>query len=175
MNAKKLLVSTLLIGSLAVGGGAALAQDGSADGATPAGPPAVGAWGRFGGPGGPAGRGFHPQPPGGPRGQGGRFGRGLRMGPELMDLALEYTGLSLTELRQALREGQTLAELIEANGQSVDAFVEAATAAISARIDERLAEQAERAEELKAALPDRISALVHGERPGTGADSANAE
>jgi hypothetical protein len=81
----------------------------------------------------------------------------------MIDLALEYTGLSVTELHTARMDGQTLAELIEANGQSVDAFVEAAVAATSARIDERLANATEQAETLKSTLADRITAQVNGE------------
>ena len=163
MNAKKLLISSALIASLTVGAGAALAQDDT--GTTPPdAPPALGMQHRFGPQGqfGPGRRG--PEGQFGPQGRGGRFGGGLRMGAEMMDLAMEYTGLSLTELQTARRDGQTLAELIEANGQSVDAFVEAAVAAASARIDERLANAQTQAEAFKSTLADRITAQVNGEQ-----------
>ena len=54
-------------------------------------------------------------------------------------LILEYTGLTRTELREAIQNGATLTELIEANGQSVDAFIADAIAAFEERLDEAVA------------------------------------
>ena len=177
MNAKKLLISSALIASLTVGGAAALAQDDN-DTTSPDAPSAQEFRGRFGN------RGFRLQQPDGmqgrfgPQGRGGRFG-GLGMGTEMIDLAMEYTGLSLTDLQTARRDGQTLAELIEANGQSVDAFVADVVADINARIDEQQAQHAERIEELRSTLTDRVTAQVNGEQyepPVTdAADAADAD
>jgi N-acyl-D-aspartate/D-glutamate deacylase len=77
----------------------------------------------------------------------------------------EVIGVSTDELRDALRDGQTLAEVAEANGvdpqRVVDVLVDNATerleAAVAAgRIDEATAE------ERKASLPDRAAKLVNG-------------
>ena len=106
---------------------------------------------------------FGPMGRGG-QGRGGRFGDGFQMGTEMMDLALQYTGLSLTDLHQALRNGSTLAQLIEANGQSVDAFVADAVSAISANIDARVANVQAQADALKSTLSDRVTAQVNGEQ-----------
>jgi len=184
MNAKKLLISSALVASLSIGAVAALAQDNSGS-TTPASPPALGMQGQFGqGQFGPMGRGFGFQNPDGPMmgqgqfgpmgrggqgqfgpgGRGGRFGNGLQMGTEMMDLAMQYTGLSLTDLHQSLRDGKTLADLIEANGQSVDAFVADAVSAISANIDARVASVQAQADALKSTLSDRITAQVNGEQ-----------
>ncbi|MEO1439404.1 MAG: hypothetical protein AAFV33_03320 [Chloroflexota bacterium] len=90
-------------------------------------------------------------------------GRGFRRGGG--ELALEYTGLTHDELREALQSGSTLAELIEANGQSVDAFVDAAVAQGEERLDAaveagRLTE--DEAAEKAASLETNIEARVNG-------------
>lgn len=88
---------------------------------------------------------------------------------ELAELSEEYTGLTLAELREAHQSGQTLAELIEANGQSVDAFVAAAIENVSARIDTAVENgnlDADRAATLKATIEARVTARVNGEAPG---------
>lgn len=71
------------------------------------------------------------------------------------ELVEQYTGLTVQEAATALRGGQTLAELIEANGASVDDFIAAAVAEAEVKIDERTAQ-------LKAELPDRITDAVNG-------------
>lgn len=88
---------------------------------------------------------------------------------DLVDLIEEYTGLSAAEMREAQLSGQTLAEMIEANGQSVDAFIAAAVTDINARIDEAVAEgliDAERGDELKATVEERVTDRVNGEFGG---------
>lgn len=84
------------------------------------------------------------------------------------ELVEQYTGLTPNEARAALRDGTTMAELIEANGASVDEFIAEAVAqaeeAIQARADERLAN-----------LETTITALVNGERPNTTAPAADGE
>ena len=72
------------------------------------------------------------------------------MNGEMMSLVEEYTGLSRMQTAEAVREGSTIAELIEANGESVDAFVDEAIA---------LSTDARR---------DRIEAFVNGEGPQRG-------
>lgn len=86
-------------------------------------------------------------------------------------LMQEYTGLTSDELRTAVRDGATVAELIEANGQSVDAYVDAAVAVAQSRLDEAVANgritQA-RADEMAATLEANITARVNGEFEGRG-------
>ncbi|MFZ4816130.1 MAG: hypothetical protein ACOYL5_16460 [Phototrophicaceae bacterium] len=106
--------------------------------------------------------------------QGGRFGfgqgqRGGRFGlggnGELRALVEEYTGLSGQDLREAVQGGQTVAQLIEANGRSVEEFTNAAVTQIETEIDERAAE-------MKANARDRVTALINGERPQRPADGS---
>lgn len=166
MNAKKLLITSALAASLTLGAGAALAQTDSGTDAAPDAPPTLGLQNRFGN------RGFEGRGPGGrfgfdgPIGRGfglqGGFGPGIHMGVGL-ELIQEYTGLEPIEIRQALRDGQTLAELFEANGQSVDDFIAEAVAAGNERIDTALANMAERAGTLRSTLEERITAAVNGE------------
>ena len=88
-----------------------------------------------------------------------------RCGTGLTDLA-EVVGIPADDLRAALRDGQTIAEVAEANGVERQAVVDALVAAGTARIDAALEagriDQA-RADERAAALPDRAAAIVDGE------------
>lgn len=171
MNIKKLSITAALAASLLIPAGVMLAQD---DTATPEVPAEQNLWG----PGGPRDGGFGFGERGG-KGNGefgGRHGgregrggmRGLRMGGELLSLVEEYTGLTQEELRTAHQNGQTLAEVIEANDGSVDDFVAAAVEQVNTQIDEavtngRITE--ERAELMKENLSEQITAWVNGEHP----------
>jgi len=102
---------------------------------------------------------------------GGRFGAGL-------EAAATAIGITEDELRTALGDGSTLAEVAAANDVELDALVAAMVAEASTRIDEavaagRLTEQ--EATERKAGLEERITALVNGERPERPADDDEAE
>jgi hypothetical protein len=84
---------------------------------------------------------------------------------EVSTLAQEYTGLTSEELQTALRDGTTLAALIEANGASVDDYVAASVAEVQARLDDAVANEwitQERADELAADLETNITARVNG-------------
>jgi hypothetical protein len=94
--------------------------------------------------------------PGGPRGH---FGAGL-------DAAAEAIGITSEELRAALRDGSTIAEVAEANDVDVQTVIDALVADAEAHLDEavedgRLTE--EEAAERKADVADRIEAMVNGE------------
>ena len=160
MNVKQVMITGALAASLIIGAGSALAQDD----ATPDDSPAyemerpyrfgerfgARAQNRF------EGRGPRFEQRGGPLGmrQGLLWRSGLSgLGAEMIQ---EYTGLELTEIREAVAGGQTLAELIEANGRSVDEFVAAAVEAASEQIDEQAAAR-------KAAIEEWITALVTGQ------------
>ena len=133
MNTRNLLLTTLLIVALALGAGMIMAQDEGGNGDEDGSAKQQRDYGRRGGfrP----GRGFH-----------GFGGRGLAMpggpAPVLMDLVTEATGLEPAALHAALRGGDTLAALIEANGGDAEAFIAEATATVTesatARITERI-------------------------------------
>ena len=107
---------------------------------------------------------------GGPGGHGGHGGAGFHGGFAL-DAAAEALGITAAELRTALGEGKTLAEIAEAEGIQTDALVDDLVAAATERIeravtDERLTR--ERADELIADLPERIATAVEDGFGGSG-------
>jgi uncharacterized protein YidB (DUF937 family) len=83
----------------------------------------------------------------------------------LADLA-DVVGISTDDLRAALRDGQTLAQVAEANGvdpqQVVDVLVANGTERLDAAVASGRIDQAT-ADERKASLPDRAADLVNGE------------
>jgi hypothetical protein len=110
-----------------------------------------------------------------PGGEGpGRPGHGFGF----FDLSKAADALGLTEaqLRTRLEAGDSLADIAEAEGVTVDAVVKALVDAATAKIDEAVAAgdlSAERAAELKDGLADRIRSVVEdglrgpwGHRPG---------
>lgn len=157
MNMKKILVTTTATALLIIGVGAVGAQDDTAPEAPPS--------GEFRGPFGDGER-------------GGRFGDGQFreqfrsnrgfISDEAIALTEAYTGLSGVELHHAVREADSLAAVIEANGEDVSAYIAEAVALAEARVDEAVANgnlDAERAETLKENLATRIEARVNGEKP----------
>lgn len=81
----------------------------------------------------------------------------------------ELLGLSRSELRAAFEEGQTLADIAEANGVSTDELVAALVGEAESRIDEAVADgrlDATEAEERLADVSARIAERVNG-GPGT--------
>ncbi len=96
-----------------------------------------------------------------------RHGRGFGVRAEVLE---ETLGLSAEEIRDALADGSTLAEVAEAQGVPVDDLIANLVAAATERIDEAVADgkvDAERAEEAKAGLEERITEMVSRE-PGEG-------
>ena len=110
---------------------------------------------------------------GGPGGPGGH--------PRLRHLALEATaeaiGITTDELRTALADGSTVAEVAEANGVDVQDVIDALVADATERIDAAVASgdlDADRAEEVKANLVERITAHVNGEHPDRADDTESS-
>ncbi len=102
----------------------------------------------------------------GPRDPGQR--PGLRA---VMNAVIAETGLTIQEVREQLRDGQTLAAIIEANGGSVQAVIDAAVSAATEQINQAVSEgriTQEQADQLLSQLPDRITRLVNGELPERG-------
>ena len=104
--------------------------------------------------------------PDGPRG-----GRGFGGNSEIIT---EATGLTRAEIREAVQDGSTVAELIEANGGDVESVVAELVAEATTRINERVEEgriTQEQADEKLAELEANIQSRLDGtyERP-EGAD-----
>jgi uncharacterized protein YidB (DUF937 family) len=101
--------------------------------------------------------------------EGGRLHRGgLRFG---LEAAAEALGISADDLRSALEDGKTIADLAEERGVDVQTVIDAMVADATERIDQRVSDgdlDADRAAELKEDLPQRITDLVNGEGPGPG-------
>jgi len=101
----------------------------------------------------------------GRRGKGG-FGRGFGDSTIVTDA----TGLTQEELRDAVRNGSTVAELIEANGGNVDTVIAALIAEATNNITEKVESgdiTQDRADTKLETLEERITARVNGtfERP----------
>ena len=105
------------------------------------------------------------------------FGRGGHRGPgglgvygrhghfEALATAASFLGLTETELREEL-EDKTLAEIAKEQGKTVAGLVQQLVATQTKRIDDAVTEgklTQEQATELKAALQERMEALVNGE------------
>ena len=107
---------------------------------------------------------------GGHGGHGGDGGFGFHGGFAL-DAAAEALGITAEELRTALGEGKTLAEIAEAEGVETDALVDDLVDAATERIERAVTDgrlTQERADELIAALPERIATAVQDGFGGRG-------
>ena len=108
-------------------------------------------------------------------GEGGpcRGPRGKHLG-----VAAEAIGIEVDALLEALRNGQTIAEVAQANSVEVQAVVDALVADATARLDEAVANgrlTQEEADEKKAELQERITARVNGEWPERAPEGPPAE
>ena len=116
------------------------------------------------------GRGFGKRGRGGPQGFGGRDMGTLAA--DALEMLTGATGLEARELFGALREGSSLASLIEAEGGDVAAFIAGISEAFSARVDAAVADGSlteERAALLKDGMAERIEAMVNAEHLASGA------
>ena len=103
--------------------------------------------------------------------------RPRRHGPGL-DAAAEAIGVSVDDVRDALREGQSVADLATANGVDPQAVVEAMVAELEEHLAERVAEgelTQEEADEKLAEARERITDMVNGELRGRGPDGARPD
>jgi uncharacterized protein YidB (DUF937 family) len=107
-----------------------------------------------------------PEPPDGPGfGFGHRGGFAFHAG---LDTAAEAIGITEDELRAGLEDGQTIAEVAEANGVDVQTVIDALVAEATARIDEEVAEgdlDQETADEIKADLAEHLTDFVNHDGP----------
>jgi hypothetical protein len=119
----------------------------------------------------------------GPGGRGHHGGPGRGLGP-VLQTAAEAIGVPVDELRAALADGRSLAQVAEAEGVERQTVVDALVAAANAHIDEHVADgdlTAEQAEARKAEVAERVADLVDreglpakarrgGESPAEGTD-----
>ena len=100
-------------------------------------------------------------------GPGGPGGPGRHHGPAL-GVAAQAIGIEETELREALRSGQTIAQVAQAHNVDPQKVVDALVADLNTRLAQAVADgritQAQ-ADEKKANAAERFTALVNGERP----------
>jgi polyhydroxyalkanoate synthesis regulator phasin len=85
-----------------------------------------------------------------------------------LEISAETIGIEIDELRAALRAGQSIAEVAEANGVAPDAVVAALVEAGNAALDEAVANgriDEERAAELRENLPEHAQIFVDRNRP----------
>ncbi len=87
---------------------------------------------------------------------------------ELVEAVVTETGLTAQEIVQAIRDGSTLAELIETHGGSIDNVLSTATVNATERINSAVADGKiiqERADEMLAALDQTLTDMLNGETP----------
>jgi uncharacterized protein YidB (DUF937 family) len=88
-----------------------------------------------------------------------------------LETAADAIGITADDLRTALQDGSTIAEVAAANDVDVQTVIDALVAEATTRIDEAVADgrlDADRAETMKANLEERITARVNGEDAGPG-------
>jgi len=92
-------------------------------------------------------------------------GHGMMLGTGL-EIAAEALGVTESELLSALEDGQSIADVAGEQGVDVQEVVDALVAAATERLDQAVEDgrvDEDRAEEIKAALPERIAAMVERE------------
>jgi polyhydroxyalkanoate synthesis regulator phasin len=101
-----------------------------------------------------------------PRGPGGPGGHGfVRMG---LDAAAAALGISEDDLRAALEDGQSIADVAAAQGVDVQTVIDALVAEAQTHLDEKVAAgdlTQEEADARLSQLTEGITAMVNGERP----------
>jgi len=102
--------------------------------------------------------------------QGGNDKRGGRGFGGQSEIILEATGLTSDELHDALQNGSTIADLIEANGSDVDSVISELVSEITTNINERVASGSltqEQADTIIDGLDEKLTAKFNGtfERP----------
>ncbi len=102
--------------------------------------------------------------------------------PAFFGAAADYLGLTDAELRNALMEGESLADLAEAQDKSVDGLEDAIVESFSKQLDEAVAagritaeQKTEILDRFEAHVPDLVQGMrFHGERRGPMLESDGA-
>lgn len=87
---------------------------------------------------------------------------------EMATILTDATGLTPLEIREQVREGATLAEVIENSGADVDTVVSDSVTAITERVNNAVAEDSitqERADEMLESLEENIRERLNSDRP----------
>jgi polyhydroxyalkanoate synthesis regulator phasin len=103
-----------------------------------------------------------------PRGLGGRGGHGPGILHKGLDTAADALGITEEELRTALQDGQSIADVASERGVDVQGVIDALVADAQARLAEEVAEgdiTQEQADERLSRLTEAVTAMVNGERP----------
>lgn len=94
--------------------------------------------------------------------------RGHHRGFRSFDTLTDVLGVEAEELREALMDGQSVADIAAANGVDVQTVIDALVAEANARLDEAVAagriDEAD-ADEKRADIEEKITARVNGEDP----------
>lgn len=93
---------------------------------------------------------------------------GFKVGASLETVA-GVIGIEVDALSDAVRDGQSIAEVAEANGSSAQAVIDALVAEMNTRVDQAVEDGKltdERADEIRTEAPDRIEAMVNDEFEG---------
>jgi len=88
-----------------------------------------------------------------------------------LGVVAEVLGISEDDLREAMRDGNSIADVAEEQDVDVDTVIAALVKAATEKLDAAVAEgdlDADRAAELKENLEERITNLVNGEMPRGG-------
>lgn len=103
--------------------------------------------------------------------EGGRGGHGGRHGGPGLDAAATAIGISADELRTALQDGQTIAQVAESKGVDVQTVIDAMVAEFKAHLDEEVASgehTQEEADQKLADVTERITDSVNNGMPERG-------
>jgi polyhydroxyalkanoate synthesis regulator phasin len=86
-----------------------------------------------------------------------------------LETVADVIGIEVTDLAEALRDGQTIAEVADANGSSAQEVIDALIAEMNTKVDDAVEDgklTAERADEIRENAPERIESMVNGEFEG---------
>ena len=101
----------------------------------------------------------------GPRFFGEHRGFGLHAPGDQLSAAADYLGLSVAELRERLRDGQSLADVTKAEDKSVEGLEQAMIDAVKKNLDEAVSEgnlTREQADDILERIEARIDDIVEG-------------
>ncbi len=94
-------------------------------------------------------------------------GRGYGLRKEALQAAAKEIGVSADDLKQALKDGKTVAQVAKDHDKSVDDVVDAIMKEAKSDIDQAVKDgklDSQRADELETKLLDRVKQFVNGER-----------
>jgi polyhydroxyalkanoate synthesis regulator phasin len=86
-----------------------------------------------------------------------------------LEMVAGVIDIDIDALSEALRDGQTMAEVAEANGSSAKAVIDALVVEMNTKLDQAVEDgklTTEQAGDIRADAPDRIEAMVNGEFEG---------